>query len=106
MSVLRVPSVDEVAVQAAHYLTREFTHYNDWMFHEEELARELLKQSNFVCAIEWATPAVMERMRSSRQMQGYAAERGAKGIAALIGHVVGEWTNGKSTLARELDSWG
>ncbi len=101
------PTIDQVAVAAATYATGQFPAFESWFSYEKEFAGELLKNTDFVCAAQYATKRVMDLIRYNAQMQGMAAQRGggAKGVAYVIGHVVGEWLGGHTTIDAELASW-
>lgn len=101
------PTIEQAALAAANYATAEFPSLSSWYSYESELAKEWLKNPNFVCALEYAIKKTVEYMRHNSQMQGYAATRGggARGVAAVVGNIVGEWTKGGTTIDRELDSW-
>jgi len=103
------PTQKQVAVAAARHATAEFTTFRDWISHEDELAMEWLKDKAFVCAVDYATGEVMERLKWNKQMIATVSEHGHNvvgGIAYVIGHIVGEWVTGHTTIDRELDSWG
>jgi hypothetical protein len=107
-AVLPAPSRELVAKAAARYVTGEFTTFRDWLSYEDELAAEWLKDPAFTCTVEYATLKVMEQIRWKTQMSSIAAEHGggAKGVAVVVGRVVGEWVAGGTTIDRELQTWG
>lgn len=101
------PSLDQIALEAARYAANQFRAFESWFSYEDEFARELLKNPVFVCTAQYATQRVVALIRYNTQMQGMAAQRGggAKGVAYVIGHVVGEWLAGHTTIDAELASW-
>lgn len=103
------PTHKQVAVEAAKYAVREFKDaaLNSWFTYEDELADLWLKDEKFRCAIDYVVPKVMSMMHYVPQMQHRIKERGGgtRGIAYVAGHIIGEWSQGHTTLDRELDSW-
>lgn len=101
------PTLQQVALAAAEYGAREFTALASWSYHEEELVPHLLADPNFVCTAEYAIKRVMEHMRYNRQMQGRAAQAGggARGVAQVVGMVVGAWLGGHTTIDQEISTW-
>lgn len=101
------PTIEQVALAAARYAATEFSSLSSWSGYEGELAKEWLKQPAFVCTVEYAIKKTVEYIQHNAQMQGYAAQRGvgALGVAAVAGHMVGEWVMGRTTIDRELGSW-
>jgi hypothetical protein len=101
------PTRDQAAIETARYAVREFSTFDSWQGHQNELAREWLRDPNFVCALDHAIEGVLSRIRYNRQMQSIAAQYGlgAQGVARVVGMVVGEWATGNTTLDRELDSF-
>lgn len=106
--VLPTPSRELVATAAATYSIAEFQSDWSWLGHEAELGALWLKDPAFVCALDYATTQVMTRIRWNKQMAAIAAEHGggARGVAVVVGRVVGEWVGGHTTIDRELDTWG
>ena len=105
------PSQKQVAVAAANYAVNEFTDpaLKSWFSYEDELASEWLKDPAFVCAVDYATDKVMERLKWNRQMVATVGQRGhnvVQGIAYVVGHIIGEWVTGHTTIDRELETWG
>lgn len=101
------PTREQVAQAAAEYAVREFTQFDSWFSHEKEFAGVLLAEPTFVCAADYAIKKVVEMMRFNAGMQGYAAQRGvgARGTAAVVGAVVGEWLAGGTTIDQQLETW-
>jgi len=102
------PSIEQVARAAARYAVAEFSSLSSWLSYEDALAAEWLKNSDFVCAVEYAIAKVIPMMRWNKQMAGISAQYGggATGNARVIGMIVGEWANGHTTIDREIASWG
>jgi hypothetical protein len=101
------PSLDQVALEAARFATREYTSLASWEYHEAELVPHLLADTGFVCMAEYAIRRTMEHMRHNRQMQARSAQAGggALGNAQVAGMVLGAWLGGGTTIDREVDSW-
>jgi hypothetical protein len=105
---MSAPTQQQVAEAAARYCATEFTTFTSWFSYEDELARELMKDDQFRCAVDYATKQVMTMISYNKTMSVTAAQHGggARGIAVVVGHIVGEWLAGKTTtIDQELMTW-
>lgn len=101
------PTHEQVARATAEYCTSQYTVMEQWFSHEDELAKEFLKDNAFVCSIDYAIRKVQEQIRWNKQMAGYAAQHGggARGVAKVVGNVLGAWVGGHTTIDHELSTW-
>ena len=98
----RVPSLDEVALAAAD------RYDNSWTAHEEELAGIWMQNHEFRCAVDYAIKKVMPRLDWVLQMKGRANEYGggSRGVAAVVGSIMGEWVAEGRGLDDIIATWG
>ena len=101
------PTREQVALEAAKYSAAEFRSMSSWFTHESELAERWLNQAEFRCAVDYAISKVVEQIRWNKHMSGYAAQHGggARGVARVVGMVIGEWAQGGSSIDEELARW-
>lgn len=99
---MKTPTVQEAALAVAQYIVTEFPGLFSWLSYEDELAAKLLEDPKVVCAIEYTIPRVMAAYSHNTGMQHFGRYGGP---VKVVGSVVGEWTQGHTSLDRELGSW-
>ena len=107
---MTAPTPKAVALAAARYAVTEFRGpLESYLGHEDELAAQWLAMPSFVCTVQYTIGQVMARAAWNKHMQAAVAEYGldrARGLAAVAGRIVGEWAGGRTTIDRELETYG